>query len=94
MKKLLTFLGFMAFSTNLIADTGTVAAATPAANTTTNSIAAAGPIMDYQGSTGLLNTKVKEAFVLALKILANTDAGDGQLANIKKICNVFDGGSR
>jgi broad specificity polyphosphatase/5'/3'-nucleotidase SurE len=94
MRKLIRFFGFMAFSTNLISDLGTVAAATPATATTAAAIAAAGPIMDYPGNTGLLLTKAKEFFVLALKVLADTDAGDGQLANIKKICNTFDGGSR
>lgn len=75
----------MAASAQVITDSQTVITTGPTANTQANSIAPAGPIMDYVGNTKLLNEKFKECKVLLAKIIAVTDAGDGSLTTLQNI---------
>ena len=65
----------MAASTKLIADMKTVIANGPSSVTLTNSIAPAGPIMDYPGNTDLIIKIFKEALAILGYLLDNTDNG-------------------
>lgn len=48
-------------------------------------IAAAGPINDYPGNTGLLLTMFEEAYRLSTLIIAGTDGSDGSLGTLQSI---------
>lgn len=85
----------MAVSININSDLAIVAAATPGAATIANAIAAAGPMEGYPDNIGLAQVKAKELLQVLLRLITNTDAGDATtLANLKKLANVIDGGSR
>jgi hypothetical protein len=84
----------MAFSTNITTDLGTCITAGPSATTATNAQLAAGPIQDYAGNLAVAKVKAQELLLLLTAIIASTDAGDANLANLKKCANACDGGAR
>ena len=81
----------MAFSTQVITDTGTVITNGPTTATLSNCVAASGAIMDYVGNTKLLKLKMQEISVLIAKIVNQTDPGSDatNLALLQKVQNVF-----
>jgi hypothetical protein len=72
-------------STTLITDLTTVINNGPSTVTQTNSIAAAGRIMDYIGNCNLCRLKLKESQVLIGYVIGDTDAGDGSLSTLNNI---------
>lgn len=66
----------MSASTDLLDDTQTVITNGPTANTLANSILASGAIVDYQGVSKLLLTKLQEADNVLNIVDANTDPVD------------------
>lgn len=79
----------MAFSTAMITDLGTVATSGPSSVTTANSIAAAGPILDYPGMVQNAITDLSDLKARLALLLANTDASTdaANLALIQKVYN-------
>ena len=61
-------------STHCITDINAVIATGPGTATLAASIAAAGPIMDYQGNLNIIQGRLREAKVLVGKLITNTDS--------------------
>lgn len=84
----------MAASSNLIGNMTTVTTNGPAAATLAAAIAAAGPIMDYQGNCQLALLKLKEAVINIARIKTVTNAADtANLALINKLLAALNGTS-
>jgi len=79
----------MANSTTMITDLGTVATNGPSSVTTANSIAAAGPILDYPGMVQSCITDLSDLKTKLGLVLQNTDATTDatNLALIQKVFN-------
>ncbi len=80
-------------STAMITDMTSVITNGPAAVTTANAIAAAGPIMDYVGVCKLALLKMNEAEIALAVMKTDTDAGDGNLTQVNALLGLLNGTS-
>ena len=83
----------MSASTQLLTDAKSIITNGPAAVTKANSIAAAGPIMDYVGLSQSVLTNLQGADVLLNKVKTDTDGSDANLTNINAILAALEGTS-
>lgn len=80
-------------STNMVGDIGTVITNGPSATTKANSIAAAGPILDYIGNTNLVKEQLNEAAIALSRLYNVTAAGDANQPILLGCLNSVTGGS-
>lgn len=78
-------LGLSAPSGTVITDIKTCITTGPSATTTTNAIAAAGPIIDFLGMLKQVLLYFQELFVLYTQMKTDTDASDPNLTTINSI---------